>query len=90
MHLGSNEDFVTLYFPFGFNSQEKYGITSSATSKSGVAKGGEGKRLGGRRGTARTAPVYPAPSSRPLASNRHALPQCTSAEAMSWDGSLTI
>lgn len=44
MHLGSNEDFVTLYFPFGFNGQEKYGITSSATSKSGVAKGEEGKR----------------------------------------------
>ena len=44
MHLGSDENFVTLYFPFGFNSQEKYGITSSATSKSGIAKGGEGKR----------------------------------------------
>lgn len=34
MHLSSNENVVTLYFPFGFNSQEKYGITSSATSKS--------------------------------------------------------
>lgn len=92
MHLGSNENFVTLYFPFGFNSQEKYGITSSATSKSGIAKGGEGKRkrLRGRRGMVHTAPVYPTPSSRPLASNRHALPQCTSTEAMSWDGSLTI
>lgn len=88
MHLGSDENFVTLYFPFGLNSQEKYGITSSATSKSGTAKGGEGKRK--RRGTVHAAPVYPAPSSRPLASNRHALPQCTSAEAMSWDGSLTI
>lgn len=38
MHSGSNEDFVTLFFPFGFNSQEKYGITSSATSKSGKEK----------------------------------------------------
>lgn len=93
MHLGSNADFVTLYFPFGFNSQEKYGITSSATSKSGVAKGGERgkrKRLRRRRGTVHTAPVYPTPSPRPLASNKHALPQCTSAEAMSWDGSRTI
>lgn len=85
MHLGSNKNFVTLYFPYGFNSQEKYGITSSATSKSGIAKAGEGKRkrLSGRRGMAPTAPVYPTPSSHPLASNRHALPQCTSTEAMS-------
>lgn len=44
MHLGSNQSFVTLDFPFGFNSQEKYGITSSATSKTGIAKGGVGKR----------------------------------------------
>lgn len=57
-----------------------------------VQKGGEGKRkpLRGRRGTVHTAPVYLTRSFRPLASNRHALPQCTSAEAMSWDGSLTI
>ncbi len=61
MHLGSNENFVTLYFPFGFNSQEKYGITSSATSKSGIAKGGVGKkkRLRGRRGSVLAASVYP-------------------------------
>ena len=92
MHLGSDEDFVTLYFPFGFNSQEKYGISSSATSKSGIAKGGEEKSkwLRGRRGMLHTAPVYLTCSSRPLASNMHALPQCTTAEAMSWDSSLTI
>lgn len=49
MQLGSNENFVTLYFPFGYNSQEKYGITSSATSKSGVAKGGEKRERGRER-----------------------------------------
>lgn len=67
MHSGSNKNFVTLYFPFGFNSQEKYGITGSATSKLGIAKEGDGKRLRGRRGMVHTAPVYPTPSSRPLA-----------------------
>jgi len=44
MHLGSNKNPVTLYFPFRFKSQEKYGITSSTTSKLGIAKGAEGKR----------------------------------------------
>lgn len=44
MHLGSGENFFTLDFPFGFNSQEKYGTTSSATSKSETAKQGGGKR----------------------------------------------
>lgn len=44
MRLGSNKNFVTLDFPFTLKSQEKYGITSSATSKSGIAKSGAGKR----------------------------------------------
>lgn len=44
MHLGNNKNFVTLYFPFAVDGQEKYGISSSATSKPGVAEGGEGKK----------------------------------------------
>lgn len=78
MHSGSNEDFVTLFFPFGFNSQEKYGITSSATSKSGKEKA-NGREEG-----------YGSYCSCVPRCNMHALPQCTSAEAVSWDSSLTI
>lgn len=60
MRLGSNKNFVALDFPFTCKSQEKYGITSSATSKSGVAKSGAGrrKRFQETEGTLYVGPVY--------------------------------
>lgn len=66
MHLGSGENFVTLDFPFGFNSQEKYGTTSSATSKSETANRGEERESDTeRRGMVHAAPVYPQSLSPP-------------------------
>lgn len=92
MHSGSDENFVTLYFPFGFSSQGKYGTTSSATSKSGTAKGRRGKEKATQKGGVRFMLLLctHTPSSRPLASTKHPLQQCDRADSGSWDSSRNI
>lgn len=91
MHLGSGENFVTLDFPFGLNSQEKYGTTSSATSKSGTANGGRKEKATQKGGVWFMLLLCTLnPSPHPLASSKHPVQQCNRTESRSWDSSRNI